>query len=102
MGENPQRLGGLPAGERLLLTTEEAADVLRVGRTTVYALIKAGELRPVHIGRSCRLSHAELKRYVSRLEAPPPKMPPRRRRQQRTSTDQKELFELAPCGVDDD
>ena len=102
MGEHTQRLGDLPAGERLLLTTEEAADLLGVGRTTVYALMKAGELRPVHIGRSCRLSHEELKRYVNRLEAPPPKTPPRRRRQQRTSTGQRELFELPPCVVDDD
>ena len=56
----------------LLLTTEEAADVLRIGRTTVYALIKEGQLRPVHIGRSCRISRAELERYVSRLDTPPP------------------------------
>jgi hypothetical protein len=28
----------------------KAAEVLRVGRTTIYALMKAGELRPVHIG----------------------------------------------------
>jgi excisionase family DNA binding protein len=100
MGGHTHRLGDLPAGERLLLTTEEAADLLGVGRTTVYALMKAGELRPVHIGRSCRLSHAELQRYVSRLEAPPPRTSSRRRRQQRTSTDQRELFELAPDAVD--
>jgi excisionase family DNA binding protein len=55
--------------EQLLLTPEEAATALRVGRTTVYALMKAGELNPVHIGRSCRLSRAELERYVRRLDA---------------------------------
>ncbi|MCU1606071.1 MAG: putative excisionase, partial [Modestobacter sp.] len=60
------------SGDRLLLTTEEAADLLRVGRTTVYALIKDGQLRPVHVGRSCRISRAELERYVSRLDTPPP------------------------------
>jgi excisionase family DNA binding protein len=54
----------------LLLTPEEAAHVLRVGRTTIYALMMAGELRAIHIGRSCRLSRAELERYVRRLEAP--------------------------------
>ena len=56
----------------LLLTPEEAATVLRLGRTTVYALMKAGELRAVHIGRSCRLSRSELERYVRGLEAPRP------------------------------
>lgn len=60
------------AAEALLLTPEEAADVLRIGRTTVYALMKAGDLRSVHIGRSCRLSRAELERYVRGLEALPP------------------------------
>ncbi|WP_040337146.1 helix-turn-helix domain-containing protein [Candidatus Blastococcus massiliensis] len=61
--------------DRLLLTTAEAADVLGVGRTSVYALIKEGQLRPVHIGRSCRISRAELERYVNRLDAPPPAVP---------------------------
>ncbi len=42
--------------------------VLRIGRTTVYALMKAGDLRPVHIGRSCRLPRTELERYVRCLE----------------------------------
>jgi len=68
MGEDPQRLRDLLAGERLLLTPEEAAELLRVGRTTVYALIKAGDSHPVHIGRSCRISRAELERYVRLLE----------------------------------
>lgn len=54
--------------DQLLLTPEEAARALRVGRTTVYALMKTGELRAVYIGRSCRLPVAELERYVSQLE----------------------------------
>ena len=70
MGD-PQPLREVMAADRLLLTPEEAAEVLRVGRTTVYALMKSGDLRPVHIGRSCRLSHAELERYVHRLQAAP-------------------------------
>jgi excisionase family DNA binding protein len=71
MGDQ-QRLEGVLAGERLLLTPEEAAEVLRIGRTTVYALLRAGELHAVHIGRSCRISRAELERYVRRLDAPEP------------------------------
>lgn len=55
--------------EQLLLTTVQAARVLGVGRTTVYQLIKDGELHPVHIARSCRISWAELERFVARLDA---------------------------------
>jgi excisionase family DNA binding protein len=68
MGD-PQPLRDVMAADRLLLTAEEAANVLRIGRTTVYALMKSGELRPVHIGRSCRISQAELDRFVRRLQA---------------------------------
>ncbi len=68
MGD-PQPLRDVMAAGRLLLTPEEAAEVLCVGRTTVYALVKCGELRAVHIGRSCRISQAELYRYVRKLEA---------------------------------
>lgn len=67
MGQ-PQLLRDVLAEEPLLLTAEEAARTLSVSRTTVYTLIKDGALRPVHIGRSCRLSRAELQRYVDRLE----------------------------------
>ena len=68
----PERLRDVLSSERLLLTPEEAAEVLRLGRTTVYALMKSGDLRAVHIGRCCRLSRAELERYVRQLEDPSP------------------------------
>ncbi len=42
--------------EQLLLTTVQAARVLGIGRTSVYALMKEGLLHPVHVGRSCRIS----------------------------------------------
>jgi excisionase family DNA binding protein len=70
MGD-PQPLRDVMAADRLLLTPEDAADVLRIGRTTVYALMKSGDLRPVHIGRSCRISQEEVERYVRRLQAAP-------------------------------
>src|SRR4051812_26322205 len=95
----PQQRRDGPASNALLLTPEEAAKVLRLGRTTVFALMKAGELHPVHIGRSCRLSRAELERYVDRLEAPPPppapvRRPDDRQRRRRTTATQGGLFDL--------
>ena len=70
--KDPQLLRDVLAEAPLLLTPEEAARALRIGRTSIYALIKAGDLRPVRIGRSCRLSQGELERYVRRLEAQKP------------------------------
>jgi excisionase family DNA binding protein len=94
---DPQRLRDVPAGDPLLLTPEEAAKLLSVGRTTVYALIKADELRPVHIGRSCRLARAELERYVRRLQNPPQEAPAKhRRRSQPKSANQSGLFDPDP------
>jgi excisionase family DNA binding protein len=55
--------------EQLLLTTVQAGRVLGVGRTTIYQLIKTGELHAVHVGGSCRISWAELERYVTRLDS---------------------------------
>src|SRR5215471_6050007 len=37
---------------QLLYRVEEAAQLLRLGRTTIYALIQDGTLRAVHIRRS--------------------------------------------------
>jgi excisionase family DNA binding protein len=99
MGD-PRPLGDVPAAEPLLLTPEEAAKVLRVGRTTIYALMKLDELRPVHIGRSCRIPRAELERYVHRLETPRPSAAARPRRRRRAPSNQSGLFDLAIEPVD--
>lgn len=48
----------------LLLTPEEVADVLRVGRTKVYSLIQRGELRSVRIGKSRRIPYSALEAFV--------------------------------------
>jgi excisionase family DNA binding protein len=94
---DPQRLPDVPAGDPLLLTPEEAAKLLSVGRTTVYALIKAGDLHPVHIGRSCRLARAELERYVRMLQNPSQASPAQhRRRSQPKSANQSGLCDPGP------
>jgi excisionase family DNA binding protein len=51
-----------------LLTPEEAAQALRVGRSKVYELIAAGALRSVKIGGSRRISAAALAEFVAQLE----------------------------------
>ena len=53
---------------RLLLKPEEAAKVLAVGRTQVYALMASGQLESVQIGRLRRVPFAACERYVSSLQ----------------------------------
>lgn len=54
---------------RLMLTPEEAADVLAIGRTKVYQLIQNSELESVKIGRSRRVPADSLVEFVSHLKA---------------------------------
>jgi excisionase family DNA binding protein len=53
----------------LLLTAEEAAEELRIGRTRMYALIASGEVISVKVGGSRRVPYDELAAYVKRLVA---------------------------------
>jgi excisionase family DNA binding protein len=52
---------------KLLLTPEEAAEVLSICRTTVYALLRAGTLDSVQIGASRRVPADALTAYVTAL-----------------------------------
>lgn len=49
-------LADLPA----VLTVEEAAQMLRIGRTAAYAAAKAGELPVIKLGRSLRVPTCKL------------------------------------------
>lgn len=49
---------------RLLLRIEEAAEILQVGRSTIYLLIGTGELPIVKIGRSRRIPVSALEVWV--------------------------------------
>ncbi len=53
--------------EGLLLTVEEAAERLRLGRTLVYRLISSGQLESVTVGRLRRVPTGCLAEYVARL-----------------------------------
>lgn len=52
---------------QLLLTVEEAAQCLRLSRTTVYTLISSGSLRAVSIGSNRRIAYDDLCAFVERL-----------------------------------
>jgi excisionase family DNA binding protein len=56
-----------PAPDRLLLTPEQAAERLNICRTTVFQLLRTGQLRSVRIGRSRRITPAALVSYVNHL-----------------------------------
>ncbi|GAB2937825.1 helix-turn-helix domain-containing protein [Micromonospora sp. NPDC003197] len=58
----------MPTAEnRVVLTIEEAALRLGIGRTTMYALIKAGQIRTVTIGRLRRVPTFCIDEYVRSL-----------------------------------
>ena len=91
---------GMWTDEQLLLTAEEAARALNIGRTTLYALIKDGQLHSVHIGRSCRLTRAELLRYVNRLDRGADLVRERLRAVTEPGQTQDGLFDLDPTPPD--
>ena len=52
---------------RMMLTPEQAAEALGIGRTTIFALIKSGEIESIRIGRLRRVPADAIKAYTSRL-----------------------------------
>ncbi len=60
------RRDGAPV-ERLLLTVEEVAEALHVGRTRVFALIAAREITSVKIGNLRRVPVGAVREYTDRL-----------------------------------
>lgn len=54
----------VPLTQRLLARPEEAAAMLGVGRSTIYEMLRLGELPVVHIGRSARIPIQALRRWV--------------------------------------
>ena len=53
--------------ERVLLTAEEAAESLKVGRCKVYDLIRTGELESIKIGRLRRIPVSSVRSFAMRL-----------------------------------
>jgi excisionase family DNA binding protein len=56
-----------PAAAPILLTVEEAAERLRIGRTSMYRLVATGAVETVTVGRLRRVPIECLSEYVARL-----------------------------------
>jgi excisionase family DNA binding protein len=56
----------LRTSDRMLLTVEEAAERLGIGRSTMYALITSGEIDSIHVGRLRRVTPAALSSFIAR------------------------------------
>jgi excisionase family DNA binding protein len=54
---------------KVLLTIEEAARLLGIGRTKAYALVKSGALASVQIGRLRRIHVQALNEFASHLNS---------------------------------
>ena len=50
--------------EKLLLTVEEAAHLLSLGRSTVYTLLQRGEIPSISIGKSRRIPVDGLRQWI--------------------------------------
>jgi len=48
----------------LLLRAEEAAQLLSLGRSTIFQMLATGELPAVRVGRAVRVPRAALERWV--------------------------------------
>lgn len=133
LGERPRRVGGLgglvevnpptlertmdPTPEPLTLTVEEAARILRIGRTTAYALAREWRttrrrsgLPVLELGRSLRVPRSALARLlhapmfgVAAEEVPAPSSRPRsspsRRARDEETAAQGTLWAQAPEGA---
>jgi excisionase family DNA binding protein len=53
--------------EKVLLTVEEAAERLSIGRTKVFELVRTGMLESVTIGRCRRIPARALEPFVAKL-----------------------------------
>lgn len=63
-GRTLARFDGSARLERMLLSPEEAAEVLGVGRAKVYDLMSEGRLASIKLGRCRRIPVASIRRLV--------------------------------------
>ncbi len=58
----------IDSGRPAVVSVEEAASLLGIGRTLAYQLVLAHESRSVKVGRRRLAIRASIEEYVSRLE----------------------------------
>ena len=63
VGEAPEDSGA----EELLLTIEQAAKLLKIGRTKMCSLLGSGAVESIHIGRLHRIPSTCIRQYVVTL-----------------------------------
>lgn len=66
-GPSPSTDTGERDSKRVLLTVEEAAKRLNIGRTKTYALVRSGQIASVRIGRLRRVPAEAIEDYATRL-----------------------------------
>nr|EIF90669.1 DNA binding domain-containing protein [Streptomyces tsukubensis NRRL18488] len=54
-------------GDRLLYKPEDAADVLSIGRSTLYELMAEGIVKYIKVGRIRRIRRRDLEEFVNSL-----------------------------------
>mgnify|MGYP000889779530 CR=1 FL=1 len=52
----------------VLYTTKEAMGMLKVSRTTLYRIVKNGDLKPIKVGSGIRFTEDEINRYLDELK----------------------------------
>jgi excisionase family DNA binding protein len=60
-----------PGPAALLLTLDQAAEALQIGRTTLFALLRQGRLRSRYIGARRYVATEDLRRFVDDLPTSP-------------------------------
>lgn len=68
-----------PNGPRVLYTIEQAAEQLGISRTTMFSLIKTGEIETIAIGRLRRIPADEIAAYIAHKMSDDPNKPRRGR-----------------------
>lgn len=56
-----------PEDDKLLVTVDEAARRMSIGRSHLYEYLMRGSLRSVRIGRSRRIAFRDLEAFIDRL-----------------------------------